>query len=52
MSYYQSNRQKILQKSKKRYCKEKAAKYLKTRSNKGKVKESILTLVKIRKRQH
>ena len=38
MSYYQSNRHEILQKPKKRYCKEKAAKYLKKEAIKEKSK--------------
>ena len=37
MSYYQFNRQKILQKAKKRYSKEKAAKYCS--KNKEAIKE-------------
>ena len=42
MSYYQFNRQEILQKTKDRYSKEKTAEYLKKkRSNKRKVKKSI-----------
>ena len=42
MSYYQFNRQEILRKAKKKYCKEKAAEYyLKNKEATKKVKESI-----------
>ena len=52
MSYYQFNRQEILQKAKERYSKEKATEYYtKKRSNKRKVKKSIQKLVTRRKRQ-
>ena len=53
MSYYQFNRQEILQKAKERYSKEKATEYYtKKRSNKRKVKKSIQKLVTRRKRQN
>ena len=42
MSYYQFNRQEILQKAKERYSKEKADEYyLKNKSNKRKVKRAL-----------
>ena len=54
MSYYQFNRQKIMQKVKERYSKEKAADYYfkNKEAIKKKVKELIQKLVKRRKKQH
>ena len=52
MSYYQFNRQEILQKVKERYSKEKAAEYYsKNKEAIKKVKKLIQKLVKRRKRQ-
>ena len=53
MRYYWFNKNEILQNTKKRYSKEKAAEYYfkKQRSKKRKVKESIQNLVKRRKIQ-
>ena len=52
MSYYQFNRQEILQKVKERYSKEKSAEYYsKNKEAIKKVKKLIQKLVKRRKRQ-
>ena len=51
MSYYQFNRQEILQKAKERYSKEKAAEYYSQNKEAIKVKKLIQKLVRRRKRQ-
>ena len=52
MSYYQFNRQEILQKAKERYSKEKSAEYhSRNKEAIKKVKKSIQKLVRRKKRQ-
>ena len=51
MSYYWFNRQKILQKAKERYSKEKAAEYYSQKSYERKIKESIQKRLTRGKRQ-
>ena len=48
MSYYQFNRQEILQKAKERYSREKAAEYY--LQNKGAIKENVIETYQSKKR--